>query len=378
MKFSYLVLSDVHLGNKRNTTTEIISNLDQYFENYSVHSRFSKINIIFIAGDLFDTLLDAADDDVQEINLWLGRLMRFCMRFNIKLRILEGTPSHDWKQSKAAVTVFSLLEKEIDFRYISTLHIEHMQDLGIHVLYVPDEWTASTDLTLLQAKELMQEMGISQVDIAIMHGAFPHQLPPAAANSPKHDTAAYLSMVRYFISIGHIHTFSVLERIIAQGSFDRLSHGEEEAKGAVLCHIDDKVGNSFEFIENKGAKIFKTIELKFPDLDRSLVQVQKVLSKIKDNSYVRIMANKNHPLYIAFEELKDRYPMYVFTKTSKEDELEKERAIQNSAVLDEQYSAITINRENIVSLIMHEVKTKHNLNPEKLFLLNNQLEKLNT
>ena len=30
----YLVLSDIHLGNKRNKTEEIIRNLDTFFENY--------------------------------------------------------------------------------------------------------------------------------------------------------------------------------------------------------------------------------------------------------------------------------------------------------------------------------------------------------
>lgn len=376
MELSYLVLSDVHLGHKRNTTNEIIRNLDEFFDHYSSKSRFSSVKLIFIAGDLFDGLLDVSSDDIHDVNLWIGRLMRFCQRFNIKLRILEGTPSHDWKQSKTANTVFSLIDKTIDFRYITSLHIEYLADLDLSILYVPDEWTASTELTLSQVRDLLRENNLSQVDIAIMHGAFPHQLPPAASSSPKHDTDAYLGFVKHFITIGHIHTFSVLDRIIAQGSFDRLSHGEEEPKGAVLCHISQH-GNSYEFIENKNAKLFKTIELKNKDLEKSLKQVEKVLAQLRDNSFVRIKANKDHPLYVAFEELKARFPMYTFSKTSIEDEQELQRLVKDVVNLDDQYTAITIVRENIVELIMQEVRTKHNLPIEKINLLQSQLEKLN-
>lgn len=303
--------------------------------------------------------------------------MRFCARHKIKLRILEGTPSHDWKQSKIANAVYELIKEDLDFKYVSTLFIEYIADFNCHVLYVPDEWNASTDVTLKQVRDMMAEMYLTEVDIACMHGSFGHQLPAAAHNAPRHDSAAYLALVRHFITIGHIHVHSVFERILAQGSFDRISHNEEEPKGAVLFNISEKNGDTFSFIENKGAKIFKTIILKSKDLEKSLLQIEKVVAKIPDNSYVRIKATKDHPLYVAFDELKIKFPMYTFTKTNLEDEEDSTLIVNNAVTLDKEYNPITINRDNIVALIMDGVRSKHNLEPNKSALLSALLESNN-
>ena len=171
----YLVLSDIHFGKQKNPTRDIISNLNKYFDDYRSTSQFVDLDILFIAGDLFDTLLDFASDDIHEVAIWLNRITRFCARFNIKFRILEGTPSHDWRQSKIAETIANLLDIHVDFKYISTLSIEIMEDLDISILYVPDEWTANTDLTFSQVKELLADNNLSQVDICILHGMWFYQ-----------------------------------------------------------------------------------------------------------------------------------------------------------------------------------------------------------
>lgn len=373
---SCLTISDIHLGHKRNKAKDIIKNLDTYFDDYSVKSQFSKVDVIFIAGDLFDRLLMFSDKDVDLIYLWLSRLMRFCLRFNIKLRILEGTPSHDWKQSANALSLHALTP-ELDFKYVQTLCIEHMPDFDCHILYIPDEWNASTDVTLQQVKVLLKEANLTQVDIGVFHGSFGYQLPAAAVNAPRHSEAEYLSIVRHYITIGHIHVFSVFERILAQGSFDRISHNEEEPKGGILFNISETKGNSFTFIENKGAKIFRTVLLKSKDLDKSLRQIAKEVSNIPDDSYVRIKATKDHPLYVAFDELMIRFPMITFSKSNIEDEADEENIVKTAVSLVKEYTPIAINRDNIVNLIMLEVEQKHNLGPQRSEQLRNLLIKNN-
>ena len=272
---------------------------------------FTELDIIFIAGDLFDTLMDMSGGEIHEIQIWAGRLMYFCARHDIRLRVLEGTPSHDWKQAKTLNTVAQLTEHPLNFRYIDSLEIETIEDLGnLNILYVPDEWSSSTELTLKQVKELLYSKGLVDVDIAIMHGAFSYQMKHIPGKHQTHNEAEYLSLVRYYISIGHIHSFSVCDRIIAQGSFDRLAHGEEEAKGGVVITLDPSNENSFVFIENKGAKGFKTITLKSKDLDKCYKQIDKIVSNMQVDDYVRIKAAKDHPLYLAFDDLKSQY-LYV-------------------------------------------------------------------
>ena len=371
-ELKYLVLSDLHLGHAKNKSRDIIFNLNIFFDDYTPKSQFTDLDIIFIAGDLFDGLLDLSSSDIHEASLWLSRLMNFCARFNIKLRILEGTPSHDWRQSKIAETIACIIKLPLDFKYINTLHIEYLEDLQSYILYMPDEWTANAELSFSQVQTLLHEMQISQVDIAIMHGLFNYQLKHIVGNIQKHNEYDYLGIVKHFINIGHIHTFSTYERIIAQGSFDRLCHGEEEPKGAVLCTISDKE-DSFSFIENKHAKIFKTIELKSNDLEVSFKKIDRVISKLPDNSHVRIKAKKDNPIYTNLDELKLKYPMIYFSKVSIEDIEEEYHLINTSADLSKEYSPIAITSENVRELLLTEINNKYKLTDKQLVLFDNIL-----
>lgn len=375
----YLTISDVHLGHKRNTTVEIIKNLDIYFDHYKPTSQFTDLDIVFIAGDLFDTLLDnEGSGEIHEILIWLDRLMRFCGRHGIYLRILEGTPSHDWRQSRIADTLHQINGREstLNFRYIDTCYIEFLKELELYILYVPDEFSPSTDMTLNHVKSLMKDLNIEQVDIAQMHGSFEWQLKKAPAHIQRHSEEAYLSIVKHYVNIGHIHNFSTCERLLAQGSFDRLSHGEEEPKGGIVCDIRGPHGDSFNFIENKGAKIFKTITVRSLDLDKCIQSISKATRDLPDDSYIRIKAIKTHPIYVAFDELKIKFPMFHLSKISlDEDEVSDPK--ENLTIDTDVYTPVSITDTNIVDLLMNEVRSKYNLLDSQLTLLTELLEQTN-
>lgn len=169
----YIVMSDVHLGHRKNKTIDIIRNIGRFFNHYADRS---DLDIIFIAGDLFDRLLDLPSDDSSEILAWAIQFIDYCSRNAIRLRILEGTPSHDWRQSRIFEKLISISNTDINFKYINTLSIEYMDDLGIHILYVPDEWSTTSEDTLSQVDELLKKNDLQQVDIAIMHGMFEYQM----------------------------------------------------------------------------------------------------------------------------------------------------------------------------------------------------------
>ncbi len=362
----YIIISDVHLGNKNNTIREIIANIDLFFNNYK--PRTDKLKIIFIAGDLFDRLLDMSEDGIDELMLWLGRIITYCTFNKIKLRVLEGTPSHDWCQSSKIASIISLLQSDIDYKYIDTLDIEIMKDLDISVLYVPDEWNSDTQVTFNQVRELMQSNGLNKVDIAIMHGQFTYQLPFKAIKAPRHDEASYLSIVKHYIHIGHVHQFSFYERIVAQGSFDRLIHGDEEPKGAVYAIIRDKGEDEYFFIENKLAKTFLTIKIKDMTLEASTDYIEKKLKKLRKGSYIRIKADKNHILYKNFELLKKKFIDFVFTKYNDEEAKEENDAdimAQDIAT----YNSIVIRRETIEDLLYSAITSKYNLPTESFELI---------
>lgn len=354
----YLVISDVHLYHPKTTTYEIIDHLDNFFQYYKPGTDFTNIDILFIAGDLFDGLTDFSNRDSHLVNLWLSRLLTFCSTFNIKLRVLEGTPSHDWHQSKIIDIIIKVMSINIDYKYIDVLCIEHIEDLGLSILYLPDEWTTSAAITQDQVQKLLNEEGISQVDIAIMHGMFTYQLVNVPNQKHCHSESYYLSIVKYVISIGHIHTHSVYERIIAQGSFDRLRHGEEEPKGAVLISLYPDGSYKYLFIQNKLAKIYKTIVFRSNDLQESSDRLVKILKKLPDESHIRIKASKDHPFFVGLDTLKSQYINFNFTRLAigKED---VQQQYLNTEILPIDYEPLALTEDNLVMLLWQQIDSKY-------------------
>ena len=362
--FKYLVISDVHIGAVRCGTQNILRNLDLFFDYFN---KYRDLNAIFIAGDFFDSLLDNHTEEYHNTVTWIYRLLNFCSNNKIKLRVLEGTPSHDWGQCKIFQTLHSISKLPVDFKYIDRVYIEHLEDFDVNVLYVPDEANETADITYNQIQDNLKELNIPTVDIAIMHGMFAYQMKHIVTNQT-HDAQKYLDMVKYYIHIGHIHTHSKYERIIAQGSFDRLSHGEEEDKGAVIAQVDTRTGGStYTFVPNTNAKIFKTINVpKSYTLEEVLERLDKVILKLPIDSHVRIKAAKDHVVYQAFEELRKRYIEYNLSKKSDDDVTDDNKLIDDITPVENIYECITITSENITELIVSNI-ANHDLDTIKLY-----------
>lgn len=339
-------ISDIHLGNKRNTTSEIIANLRLAFPN---NAETADLDIIFIAGDVFDGLLTLPDTDVTAIDAWISYLLRICSKHDICLRILNGTPSHDWGQSERFLTIAKITQSTCDVRYVKDLSIEYMERFDINVLYVPDEWDNFADRTLDQVYDLLKAKGLNAVDYAVMHGAFTHQLPDNV-KCQKHNPDEYLKIVSELIFIGHIHTYSRYDRIIAQGSFDRLTHGEEEDKGHIRAVITD-TNRSVTFVKNKGAKIFKSIDCSLLSVEETISRIDNVVKDLPEGSNIRVIGTSDNSIFTNMNILIRRHPLFVWSKLIRDEELDEE-------VIEEHISSfipITITPENIKSLLLDRI-----------------------
>lgn len=376
-KISYFVLSDIHLGCKRNNASEMIKRLTVMFGDFKNETLLSSIDILFIAGDLFDGALWFTNEDVTHTLLFMRKLMWWCEKNKIKLRVLEGTPSHDRKQARNLLPISETF-KELDFKYIETMCVEGFYDLGITCLYVPDEYGGSA----LQSQDLIQKeldsLGYDKVDIAIMHGMFKFQVPEIASDRFKYDERFFLDRVRYFINIGHIHVFSTFERIIAQGSADRISHKEERPKGGCLQILDPVIGNSFHFIENKLACIFKTVNIKTKDLNKSVLTTRKIAESLPAYSHIRIKASRDNSIFNVYDQLVSEFPFLFFSKITEEEEVEKNKLVTQQDILSIDYTPIHITKENIVQMIMSGVKSKNSFRGDYLDKLENKLMELSS
>lgn len=343
--------SDVHLNHRKTSTQHILDNLTKAFPNSPALGEY---DIIWIAGDFFDSLMHLPDPDAYEILLWINRFLRLCQKYDVVLRVLEGTPSHDWKQSRFFTEINDIADIGADVRFVETLSIEYIERFGIHVLYVPDEWNPECDDTWLEVRQLMLEQSIEQVDFSIIHGAFDYQLP-AHIPAPTHDPDRYLAITKYLIFIGHVHRHTVYERIVSAGSIDRLTHGEEEPKG----HVDVVVhqGGRYEitFVENKGAKIYKTLKCTGKEVETALKYIDKTLKTLPQDSHIRIEASRTDAILANLQMLKTKYPEFNFTsKYDKDTEPDKQTVID----IRQTYQPVAIKKSNIEKLLIDRLKER--------------------
>ena len=344
------VISDIHLGHKRNKAVNIIRNLDKCFSN---NKTLAGLDIVFLAGDVFDELLHLDDPSVGHIKLWIARLLRRCYQLKIKVRVLEGTPSHDRKQSILFVTLNEINSKSgdklCDLKYIDILDIEYIEEYNMNILYVPDEWGTSAQDCLDQVKAKLSEKNLAAVDCSIMHGMFGYQVPAGLTHLPHHDEEEYLNLTLGPIFIGHIHEHSTYSRIIAQGSADRLSHNEEEPKGYIKATIEPDLTFTATFIENKDAAIYKTITIQTDDITQALMHIDESLRDIPAESNIRIAAHHTNPILSNMSVIKERWPVYVWATKA----LGKETKVSD-VLIDHKhkYVPVVLDRQTIKPLLL--------------------------
>lgn len=304
------VFSDVHLGHRKTPTVEIIRALKIAVPD---KTETSDLDMIFIPGDFFDRFLNLPNDDVFEIHSYIGWLLRMCKRRDIVLRVLEGTPSHDWRQSRLVESINENAGIDADAKHVPELSIEYIERFGINILYIPDEWSSDNDDTYQQVVKQLSEHGLAQVDFTLMHGCFPYQLP-AHVQVPTHDPDRYADITKHYVLCGHVHKPSRYRNIIVPGSFDRLAHNEEEAKGHWRLEVTQNgEADQITFVENEGAKLYRTLNCTGMSQDDVLDAVEHQVRDVPNGSHLRIAATADDPAAASLDVLRRKYPMFQWT-----------------------------------------------------------------
>ena len=349
-----LELSDIHLGHRRTTAEHIVLNLEKLIPD---NKKTAELDLIIIAGDLFDRDLNFYQDYIYWIRRCVSRLLKLCKKHDIVLRVLEGTPSHDWKQSALFVELNEMFDIGCDVKYHKQLEIDYIEPLDTTILYIPDEWRNSNDTTWLEVVDELNKHGLDKVDFCVMHGCFPHQLPEHVHDQVElHQPDRYLSITRYFIFIGHIHHYSVYDRILSAGSTDRLCHGEESPKGCLRVTMSPSGEHDVEFIENTNAKVYITIDCTGLSMDKALVKVRKVIDGKPDDSHFRIMGHRDDAIMGAISNLRMEYGYHNWTiKNTKTKDVE-----EIAVTIDEKnIPRVVLNRDNILNLLASKIESKY-------------------
>lgn len=342
------MISDIHLGHRRTPTEHIVKNL------YTVLNDMVEVStwdMLVIPGDLLDRVLGFNDDENLSPIFRLGdKILRTCEKNDIVLRILEGTPAHDRKQSKYLEYLSRISGRtgKLDFKYVDTLSIEYIERFNIHVLYVPDEWHHDVFVTYDDTKTLLKQRNLNTVDFCFFHGAFNYQIDERL-NPKAHNEELWSSLVKYYLFAGHVHYRSQYKNIIVPGSFDRLAHGEEEPKGWITCEIRSEDEHVLLFHENQNAMVYKTIDVRGMTVEEMLPYIEEQIKDIKGIAYVRLWVSSRSEMRDGLETLKKQHSYLRFSL--KVDETKNKKVEKTIRLVESKFQPIDLTKENIPRLI---------------------------
>lgn len=277
---NYLVISDIHIGHPRVPSKNIVDNFNTFILTY--HKHLKELDVFFILGDITDKPLMSGTHDHDMLTMWFIRLIAYAKKNNIEIVVIRGTISHDGKGLESFANMITSIS-DVKYTYIDTISV--ITRNGMNVLIIPDN-------THKEGKEVEEEVYkkfISKgvvLDIAMVHRAFNFQLPITLDESL--NESFWLDNIKHYIHVGHIHTPMTYGRIIGEGSFDRLTHGQEEIKGGVMSYVNPK-NSRWVFLENKQATIFKRLMFKVVDIPKMV----KEIKKYKPGSFLEIVLPAN-------------------------------------------------------------------------------------
>lgn len=261
-------IADIHLGIL--DINYMIENLKSVFISFCIKE---KPDIIVLCGDTLDEKVSLNSNVAKNFILFIEMLRKL----NSTILIIHGTKSHDNYQ----YDIFSSYLDE-NFRIYNKACSDYIKDLKL--LLIPEEY-------MLDPKSYYKDLLSSKYDFCFGHGSFNH-VSFNGKSSFKKLTSPLWDYEKDFKNIitgrtvfGHEHTFNRLCNFYYPGSYNRLCMGQEEPKGFMIFEydIDKKIILREDFIENKDAKIFKTVlESSLPSSRDRLINELTILV---NNSY---------------------------------------------------------------------------------------------
>lgn len=365
-----LFASDIHLGHNKTITSHIITSMNITFCNEAM---FEEIDLLVLGGDIFHSDLLLRQMEVDQIRTWMEDVIRKAAKHNVVVRVLEGTPSHDWGQSKMFTEINNYLGNICDLRHVCDVEIEYHERLKLSILYVPDEYRETCKETQGIVEQVMVDGGYEQIDVLAMHGYLGYQAMGEQYQPDVHDTTFYMNICRHVISIGHVHRFSRYKKAFAQGSVERLAHGEEEPKGVVLADLDmaNPKKDKIKFIENINSKRYDTVDI---SNDEDTFAHAKILQKANElplGSYIRILSTRDCSILQNVAEYRRLFPNLNWS--SKRETSKEEKEVQIKYESTSRAMPVSITPNNIGDLV--GARMQH-LPPATQEAINTLLEKV--
>ena len=255
MKYKGVMIADIHFG------ALPVERLYNELEIFLDFIEKKSLDFIVILGDWFDKKINLNSKDAKYSTVFFERICQICIDNDIKLRIIQGTESHD--NSQLEVLEILAKNKPVDFKVFYEVEEEELFP-NFNVLYVPEEYINSID-------EKYGKYMNKKYDMIFGHGmiqevkfaALIQSSETTMKKAPIFKSKMLCDMCYGPIFFGHIHTKDIFnDRLYYVGSYSRWKFGEEEDKGFYYVKYENDT-KEFEakFIVNDKAMKYDTIEI---------------------------------------------------------------------------------------------------------------------
>ena len=255
MKYKGVMIADIHFG------ALPVERLYNELEIFLDFIEKKSLDFIVILGDWFDKKINLNSKDAKYSTVFFERICQICIDNDIKLRIIQGTESHD--NSQLEVLEILAKNKPVDFKVFYEVEEEELFP-DFNVLYVPEEYINSID-------EKYGKYMNKKYDMIFGHGmiqevkfvALIQSSETTMKKAPIFKSKMLCDMCHGPIFFGHIHTKDIFnDRLYYVGSYSRWKFGEEEDKGFYYVKYENDT-KEFEakFIVNNKAMKYDTIEI---------------------------------------------------------------------------------------------------------------------
>lgn len=349
---------DVHLGHDNTTTSEIIDGLQQAIPNEDPFLK--SLDYLLFPGDLFDRLLHLPNHGVPAIRGEIRRWLQLAERYGFIPMILEGTPSHDWRQSKMIKSVADEMGFKGEYYYVDRLAVITTSK-GHSFLFIPDEWRANNEKTYQEAVEAIRGYGLEQVDFCLFHGQFEYQFPDLPL--PCHDSSRWQKLVRHYLFAGHIHKHSRNGNILVAGSFDRLCHGEEKPKGHLRVTVNPDGDDVVNFVENPLAKTYNTYDVRELDTQAIYEFGSARADELPMGSFIRLWGGRHQGVKQIIKTLEKDYPQYRWSIKLDKPIADVAKAVENILEDDQPRESKQLTPEVMLDEVVRRLEARK-LDPE--------------
>lgn len=349
-----VAVSDLHFGNPRINAENLYKKLRKF-----LYPELEDTHLIFICGDIYDQLLTVNSKSHRYASQFISDLFAISAKTGMQVRILHGTFTHDRDQ----LSVFETLSiPKARFKIINNIECEEINEFwsskgqinqSIKVAYLPDNLPyKKSDEAIQHLSRVMTCLGWLHVDVLVGHGTFEHVIPPESGHKP-----SCLYKVEQFnrivpngpIIMGHIHTPGRKWNVYYCGSFERMSHGEEETKGFYTFKKTSDTWSS-KFIENTAAIPFISYT---PEGNDGAQIVNNFLKFINDNfpdktGFVRVLHHNPEIRSLLHKACTQNFPDIGFSSKSTG---EKETSIKVDEITLDIFDDIKPSAQNLGELV---------------------------